>query len=242
MGIKSGTVAKKIVVGVTLPDNGNFFAYLFIRFNIYLQGAKTLSLRPSKKSENIDKIDALILSGGDDIDPTLYGANKDAHNSPLDKKRDKFELEMIDIAYKNKIPILGICRGAQLINIYFKGTLHATILDIDEFIIHKNSIFPIKQVEIKKFSNLFKITKTKKVVANSIHNQAIKKVGENLKISACHERIVEAIEMDDYPFLLGVQWHPEYLFYLKEHRGIFRHLVFSAKNGKRTPKNRAIFQ
>ncbi len=66
------------------------------------------------------------------------------------KKRDSFELEMIDKAYKKKIPILGICRGAQLINIYFNGTLHPKILDLDEYIVHKNSIFPIKNAFIKK--------------------------------------------------------------------------------------------
>jgi putative glutamine amidotransferase len=227
-------MASRIIVGVCLPNKGNVFAYWFIKLNLWLQNAHAIALRPSKKNITIQHLDALILSGGNDIDPTLYGAAKEAHNTKLDKKRDAFELEMIDEAYKNKLPILGICRGAQLINIYFKGTLHATILDLDEFIIHKNSIFPIKQVFIKTFSNLFKITQKKELVANSIHNQAINKVGKNLKISACHEKIIEAIEKEDYPFLLGVQWHPEYLVYLKSHREIFKQLVAVAKKYKKS--------
>jgi putative glutamine amidotransferase len=222
-------MAKKPLIGVCLPNKGNFFAYLFIKFNLRVQGAYCIRLRPSKKNLKFQRIDGLVLSGGSDIDPTLYGADKDAHNTPLDAKRDAFELEMIDKAYKKKIPILGICRGAQLINIYFHGTLYPTILDLDEYIIHKNSIFPIKSIIIKKLSNLFSITHKKEVVVNSIHNQAIHKVGEDLKVTACHEKIIEAIEKEDYPFLLGVQWHPEYLIYLKEHREIFKSFVDKTK-------------
>lgn len=222
----------KPLIGICLPDKGNFFAYIFIKLNLIIQRARCVRLRPSKDNIKLDKLDGLILSGGSDIDPTLYGKDKDAHNTPLDKKRDSFELETIDAIYKKKKPILGICRGAQLINIYFNGTLYPKILDLDEYIIHKNSIFPIKIAIIKKLSNLFSITKKKEVVINSIHNQAIDAVGEDLKISACHDKIIEAIEKDDYPFLLGVQWHPEYLIYLKEHRLIFKNFIMSAKRGK----------
>lgn len=155
----------------------------------------------------------------------MYGEDKDAHNTPLDKKRDSFELEMIDKAYKKRIPILGICRGTQLINIYFEGTLYPSIFDLDKYIEHKNSIFPIKDAIIKKLSKLFSITKSKELPINSIHNQAIDEVGEDLKVTACHEKIIEAIEKEDYPFLLGVQWHPEYLIYLKDHRLIFKQFV-----------------
>lgn len=218
-------MATKPLVGICLPDEGNFFAYLFIKLNLKLQGAYSIRLRPSKNNIKFQRIDGLILSGGSDIDPTLYGANKDAHNTPLDTKRDTFELEMIDKAYKKKIPILGICRGAQLINIYFNGTLYPTILALDEYIIHKNSIFPIKTIWIKKLSQLFSITKKKEIVVNSIHNQAINEVGKDLKVTACHDKIIESIEKEDYPFLLGVQWHPEYLIYLKEHRVIFEKFI-----------------
>ena len=227
-------MATKPLVGICLPNKGNFFAYLFIKLNLRLQGAYCVRLRPSKNNVKLKRLDGLILSGGSDINPVLYGANKDAHNTPLDKKRDAFELEMIDKAYKDKIPILGICRGAQLINIYFDGTLYPTILDLDEYIIHKNSIFPIKIAFIKKISKLFSITNKKEIVVNSIHNQAINKVGEKLKVSACHDKIIESIEKEDYPFLLGVQWHPEYLIYLKDHRLIFKKFIYFCKKYKKT--------
>lgn len=219
----------KPLVGVCLPNKGNVFAYIFIKLNLKLQGARCVRLRPSKNNVKTKRLDALLLSGGNDINPVIYGANKDAHNTKLDKKRDAFELEMIDKAYKRRIPILGICRGAQLINIYFDGTLYPKILDLDEYIVHKNSIFPIKIAFIKKITRLFSITKKDEVVINSIHNQAINKVGKSLKVSACHEKIVEAIEKEDYPFLLGVQWHPEYLIYLKDHRLIFKTFVQKAR-------------
>lgn len=218
-------MATKALIGICLPNKGNYFAHLFIKFNLILQGAHSVRLRPSKNNIKFERLDGLILSGGSDIDPTIYGANEDAHNTPLDKKRDAFELEMIDKAYKKKIPILGICRGAQLINIYFNGTLYPKILDLDEYIIHKNSFFPIKSAIIKRVSKLFSIIKKKEIYINSIHNQTINKVGKSLKITACHDKIIEAIEKEDYPFLLGVQWHPEYLIYLKEHRLIFKNFV-----------------
>lgn len=224
-------MGKKPLVGVCLPDEGNFFAYLFIKLNLTLQGACSVRLRPSKENVEFNKVDGLILSGGDDIDPTIYGEDEDAHNTSLDKARDSFELEMIDRAYKKRVPILGICRGAQLINIYFEGTLYPTIFELDKYMEHENSIFPIKNAIIKKISKLFSIIKKKEVAINSIHNQAIKKVGDDLKVTACHDKIIEAIEKEDYPFLLGVQWHPEYLIYLKEHRLIFEKFVLYCKKG-----------
>ncbi len=218
----------KPLIGICLPDNGNFFAYIFIKLNLKIQGASCIRLKPSKNNIDFQKLDGLILSGGNDIDPTLYGAHKDAHNTELDKKRDTFELEMIDKAYKEELPILGICRGAQLINIYFEGNLYAKILDLDEYIIHQNSIFPIKEAKIKKNSSLHKTVKEDKIVINSIHNQAINKVGKDLDVSSTHESIIESIEKKDYPFLLALQWHPEYLIYLKEHRKIFEKFVKAA--------------
>lgn len=226
-------MTKKPLIGVCLPDRGNFFAYIFIKLNLMLQGAVSVRLSPSKKRLGFNKLDGLILSGGDDIDPKIYGEDKDAHNTPIDKERDAFELNMIDKAYKKRVPILGICRGAQLINIYFNGTLYPSIFDLDEYMDHKNSPFPIKSAIIKKVSRLFSIIRKKKLLINSIHNQAIDKVGKELKVTACHDKIIEAVEKDDYPFLLGVQWHPEYLIYLQEHRLIFKQFVLACTKAKR---------
>ncbi len=223
----------KPLVGICLPDKGNFFAYLFIKWNLKIQGATSVRLRPSKNNIDFKRLDGVILSGGNDIDPTLYGANKDAHNTELDKKRDAFELEIIDKAYKEELPILGICRGAQLINIYFEGNLYAKILDLDEYLIHQNSIFPIKEAKVKKNTDLHSAVEEDEILINSIHNQAINKVGEDLEVSSKHESIIESVEKKDYPFLLALQWHPEYLIYLKEHRNIFKKFVKACINYKK---------
>lgn len=79
-------MAKKPLIGICLPNKGNFFAELFIRLNLYLSGAKSVSLRANNHISK-DKIDGMILSGGSDINPVLYGGRKDAHNTKLDKKR-----------------------------------------------------------------------------------------------------------------------------------------------------------
>lgn len=223
-------------IGITLPTKGNRFAFFFIKLNLWIQGAKAIPLYPDKKQIDFNYINGVILSGGNDIDPTLYGADHNAHNTPLDTKRDQFELDILEKAYTKRLPILGICRGAQLINIYFKGDLYPTILDLDQYLIHQNSIFPIKNILIKKFSNLFSIVRKTPITANSIHNQAIKTVGEKLTVSATHKKIIEAIEKTDYPFLLGVQWHPEYLFYFQEERNIFKEFVNAANINKKENK------
>lgn len=219
---------KKPVIGICLPNNGNKLAEIFIRFSLFLANAKAVSLRPNEHTSS-EVIDGLILSGGSDINPLLYGDKKEAHNTKLDKKRDAFELTMINKAVKKRIPIFGICRGAQLLNIFFDGDLYPTVLDIEEYLIHKNSIFPIKDIIIKKRSRLFDIIKKRKLKANSLHNQAINKVGEDLKVTAKYKGLIQAIEKKNYPFMLAVQWHPEYLFYMKEHRKIFDDFVKACK-------------
>ncbi|AXX92583.1 gamma-glutamyl-gamma-aminobutyrate hydrolase [Malaciobacter molluscorum LMG 25693] len=222
-------MCKKPIIGVCLPNKGNKLAEIFIRFSLFLANAKAVSLRPDEHSSK-DKIDGLILSGGSDINPLLYGGKKEAHNTKLDKKRDAFELDMIKTAVQKRIPIFGICRGAQLLNIFFDGDLYPTVLDIEEYLIHKNSIFPIKDIFIKKKSKLFDIVKKEKLKANSLHNQAIHKVGEDLKVTAKYKGLIQAIEKKNYPFMLAVQWHPEYLFYIKEHRKIFKDFVKACLN------------
>ena len=168
------------------------------------------------KADDFKNCSGLMLSGGIDIYPDIY-----CDWAPIETKgkynpeRDGFELKILDSAVKRKIPVLGICRGLQLVNVFYRGSL---IFDIEEIRnvnhrrisqtedrMHKVIIFPD--------SLMSEIVKSDIAVVNSSHHQAIDRLGEGLMVNAkSDDGIVEGIEYADKtnkPFFLGVQWHPE---------------------------------
>ena len=142
----------------------------------------------------------LVLSGGSDIEPSRYGQPNAAAKNP-DPDRDDMELRLIAEALKVGIPILGICRGAQMLNVAFGGTLVQDIGDGHTGLRHA--------VRFEEGSKLAAIARPETV--NSRHHQAIDRLGEGLCIAArsAEDGVVEGIEAVDRPFVLAVQWHPE---------------------------------
>ena len=164
----------------------------------------------------IDECSGLILSGGVDIYPEIYcDWDTVETKGTYFPERDGFELKLLEKAIENKIPVLGICRGCQLMNVYFRGSL---IFDIEQIrnVNHKK-IAPdedrLHKVNIIKDSLLFEIVKKESVTVNSSHHQSVDRLGEGLMMCAKSEDgIVEGIEYadkTDKPFFIGVQWHPE---------------------------------
>ncbi|MDZ7714652.1 MAG: gamma-glutamyl-gamma-aminobutyrate hydrolase family protein [Balneolaceae bacterium] len=151
-------------------------------------------------------------------------------SSAVDIKRDKLEFDLLDSAIKNNIPVLGICRGSQLINIYFGGNLHQ---DIDTYygeIPQVYSVWPKKKVELKKGSQLRQIIGSSSIWVNALHHQAVDKQGSELEVVAKEETgLAQAIEHSASSFLIGVQWHPEYMPQIRAQRKIFGKLVQEAK-------------
>lgn len=147
----------------------------------------------------------------------------------IDKKRDQLEFKLIDEAVKKGMPILGICRGAQLINVYFEGTLHE---DINTFYFeepNRYSVFPVKKIYIKADSNLAGILGVQSLTVNALHHQAVKKAGKDIEIVAQEpNKVVQGIESEAEKFIVGVQWHPEFLIQEKRQRQIFKALVKAA--------------
>ncbi|WP_205503143.1 gamma-glutamyl-gamma-aminobutyrate hydrolase family protein [Rufibacter psychrotolerans] len=165
--------------------------------------------------------------------PALFFVRKLFSRKPqwsLDQARDHLEFQLIDQAVKKNLPVLGICRGSQLLNVYFRGTLHQEIADFYLEEPNPSSIFPVKKIKISPASKLAQIVGAPKLKVNALHHQAVHLPGRGLQIVARESnQVVQAIEHTGPQFLLGVQWHPEYLPQRPEQRAIFQALVQQAR-------------
>ena len=162
--------------------------------------------------EQVKYFDGLILSGGGDPDPNLYGEDCLQELGDITPERDTFELAILEEFLKTKKPILGICRGLQLMNVFYGGTLYQDIKYVDTNIQHKQkwlADLPTHDINILENNILFKIF-GKKARTNSFHHQMIKDLGRELtSIATANDGVIEAIQNKNYPFFYGVQWHPE---------------------------------
>jgi len=185
-----------------------------------------------------EALDGILLAGGNDISPMLYGENVLEECGDITPIRDDSELLLAKFAYKKSIPTLGICRGCQVINVAMGGTLYQDIPSQvsrhHEKIIHSQKTIspehPIHRVNISKDSRLYDCFGKDSIMVNSLHHQAAKKVPPSLLASALAEDgLVEAVEgvaMDR--FFLGVQWHPEMMLGDKDALRLFRYFVDAA--------------
>lgn len=147
----------------------------------------------------------------------------------LDAERDALEFRLLEAAVEQRIPVLGICRGAQLLNIHFQGSLYQNIRGFYSETPQVRSILPRKRIFLRPGSSLAQVLNAKTCKVNALHDQAIENLGKGLVAVAWEQnRLVQAIEHPDHPCLLGVQWHPEYLPQKAEQRAIFRRLVQTA--------------
>lgn len=150
-------------------------------------------------------------------------------SSKPDKNREKLEFHYLDKAIQLGIPVLGICRGMQLINVMFKGSLFEDIKSYYYEEPYKQSILPFKSVILDEHSKLSTILQHNSIYVNALHHQAIDKIGNGLRVAGREKnQIIQAIEGDGHQLLIGVQWHPEYLFYRKEQMRIFKALSRNA--------------
>jgi putative glutamine amidotransferase len=220
---------KKPLIGITTDLDGEY-----IKLKYYYCGAITAAgglpmlIPPVGKSlPYARKIDGLLISGGADLNPHYYGEEMSSSVRPVSEQRSDFEISLLKEAMRFRKPVLGICYGMQLINVVFGGTLYQDIDSGDKVeISHKKDYHMIVVTENK-------LLKEGRFSVNSTHHQAIKRLGRHLSAFAYSmDRLIEGFYRQDYPFLMGVQWHPERLPDNALSTYLFKSFIKAARAGK----------
>lgn len=241
-------MSKRAIIGISssiiVDNSGSFAGYKRAYVNkdyvdaVIRAGGVPLIIPFSTDKEVIisqaQLIDGLILSGGHDISPYNYGQEPSQKIGETFPERDTYEIILLEESKKRNIPILGICRGFQLINVAAGGTLYQDLSLIPGNILKHNQVsnptLKTHKVEIKENSFISSIF-GKETMVNSFHHQIINKVANDfIVVAKASDGVVEAIEHKTYKFLVAVQWHPEMLAVnCEKARELFSKFVEEAK-------------
>lgn len=185
----------------------------------------------------IAALDGLLLTGGNDVDSYSYGEAPLAEKWQVDSPRTRYESELIQEAQKQEKPIFGICRGCQMLNVALGGSLFQDIpQQIPNSILHTSPNKPTwnyHEVDIDGNSLLFSVLGKEKLRVNTSHHQAIKTLAPGLRIVAtAQDGVIEAVQKDEGPFVLAVQWHPEAMDDWSSSIPMLEAFVDHCRNGK----------
>lgn len=215
------------LIGITTSDYKSQLAWCFDWFAVWRHGGRPLRLSPSRPLPG--HLDGLIIGGGDDIQAQLYGGEVQL-DVRLDPARDELELSLLNRFIPQNTPVLGICRGAQLINVHLGGTLDPDIYTTHEGLKRRRTVLPRKTVDIVRGSQLYQLLGVTWCRVNSLHHQAVNQAGKGIKIVARdRDGLVQGIESEAHDFLIGVQWHPEWLIFNRPQQRLIRALVKATK-------------
>ena len=189
----------------------------------------------------LEQVNGLLFSGGEDVAPACYGEAVDERCQAPDDERDLFEILLARMALRRPIPVLGICRGLQVLNVAAGGTLHQDLACRPGTMAYHSASGPdrrklIHGVRVHPGSRLHAIMRVSEAMVTSTHHQFVKYLAPGFRIAAesVEDGIVEAVEHPGHPFLVAVQWHPERLYQdHPEHLALFRALVAAAAAVKR---------
>ena len=176
----------------------------------------------------VDGLDGLILTGGLDVDPSLYGAERHPLTDPARPERDAWELALFRGAEERRMPVLAICRGLQLVNVARGGTLHQHLPEAfgTERYRVGGGVFATNEVAVQDGSRLAELVGGGPIEVHSYHHQGVDRLGDGLVVTArTDDGLVQAVESDGDGYLVGVQWHPEEN---REDRRLFAGLVAEA--------------
>lgn len=184
------------------------------KLRAYEEAARAAGLEPVSQMVNgtlsLDGFDGLVLLGGSDVNPRRYGEKPHPKTNQPDDERDAAEIELIDQALARDLPVLAICRGLQILNVYHGGTLIQHLGSEVHEQRPEDVGRPAHQVVIEPDTLLARVAETNRWQVNSRHHQAAGKAGAGLRVSArAEDGTIEALERPDRTFVLAVQWHPE---------------------------------
>ena len=249
------------LVGVTGPDRGGYAAWVMTGLALRRQGARPLRITPSRPADEgrLDALvvgggtDVDPVQYGQERDEPEPGGRSgrvrlldwtvgllltaarmllaSRSRQSYDPERDQLETRLVRHALYHELPVLGICRGAQLMNVVLGGTLHR---DIGHFYTEEThnvrSILPSKLVTVVDQSRLGRILGRDRCRVNALHDQSVDRLGEPLRVAAREPSgVIQAIEHPEHPWFIGVQWHPEYIPQSRVQQGLFQGLVECAR-------------
>ncbi|MEY8338523.1 gamma-glutamyl-gamma-aminobutyrate hydrolase family protein [Lachnospiraceae bacterium 62-35] len=185
----------------------------------------------------VDTFDGFIFSGGPDIHPFLFGEDTHPKCGNVSQARDSLEMDILPLIMEREKPVLGICRGIQVLNAALGGTLYQDIesqFESETPVAHSQPFeykTPCHTVDVYPNTMLSQITGESSLLVNSMHHQAIKDLAPCLETTACAAgHLIEAVEYPGYPFFLAVQWHPEHLWETQpEQKALFKAFVKASK-------------
>lgn len=171
----------------------------------YRNALRNAGMEPVENVTRLDGLAGLLLAGGSDVSPELYGAERQAKTGGSDRARDKLETALVEEAVARDLPVLAICRGLQLLNVAMGGTLVQHI---------EGHRYPgqrdVHPIAIAPGSRLASILGTQTHVVNSRHHQSVARAGSGVVVTAAApDYVIEALELPEKRFVLAVQWHPE---------------------------------
>lgn len=228
-------MSKSPIIGITTysrSEAGEFYLPGAYVDAVRMYGGTPVLLPPSQPDPDrlLDLLDGLVFSGGGDIDPLLYNGSAHPMIYLVDEERDQFELALAKAALNKPLPVLGICRGMQLLNVASGGSLVAHVPDVyGDRILHRldNPRRPTQHaVQVTPHSRLAQVLGTCSIHVVSWHHQALKMVAPGWQVvGQAEDGLVEAIEHQQHPWMLGVQWHPEMSPDDPVHQRLFQALV-----------------
>ena len=180
-------------------------------------------------TELLARLDGILMTGGCDVDPSFYGEEKSVLCGRTSPERDVQEIAAVRYAVENDVPILGICRGIQIMNVALGGTLWQDLQSEGGFENHRCSV-PRNEIRhyviLKEGSVLSEIYGKTRLGVNSFHHQSVRGVCEGAgAVAQSEDGVIEAIELSDRKFALAVQWHPEMLYDSAEQGKLLRYFV-----------------
>ena len=196
-------------------------------------------LKEDYYDEILEACDGVLFAGGSDLNPLLYQESPEEKCMKVNTVRDEFELKLLTRALEKDIPVLGICRGMQLINVHYGGSLYqdqdeAPEKRLNHAVLSLPKWHQAHEVKLMKNSMVKELYKKEKIWTNSFHHQLVKETGPGLHITArASDGTIEALEDKSKYFMMGVQWHPEMMFQEEEEqKKIFKFFVdrIKAKN------------